>query len=154
MVKTFLLPQVIDDGRLDAILKLISLAKSYSHEKKKLTLDWSKTKALSPAGYAIMSCVFDFLVEQKTETKNIKMSKKLLDIAVVSNLKNIQNFTSLPAPNINNTENPNLIVRGVEGGINTLFTERLDEKFSDKISEDILYAGKLIINELMQNSHD
>lgn len=148
------LPSVIDDGRIDTILKLINLAKSYPNEKKALTLDWSKTQALSPAGIAIMACVFDFMVEQKTEIKNIKISKKLLNIPVVSNFKNIKNFQTLPKPDINNIEDPNLIVKGIEGGINTLFTERLDEKFSDKISEDILYAGKLIINELMQNSHD
>ena len=154
MGNILLLPEVIDDGRIDTILKLIHLAKIYSNEKKELKLDWSKTKTLSPAGYAIMACVFDFLVEQKTAIKNRGISKKLLDIPVVSNFKNIKNFTTLPSPDINNIENISLMVKGVEGGINTLFTERLDEKFSGKVSEDILYAGKLIINELMQNSQD
>ncbi|MBI5299805.1 MAG: hypothetical protein HY877_05885 [Deltaproteobacteria bacterium] len=154
MGNILLLPEVIDDGRIDTILKLIHFAKIYSNEKKELTLDWSKTKTLSPAGYAIMACVFDFLVEQKTAIKNRRISKKLLDIPVISNFKNIKNFTTLSNPDINNIENISLMVKGVEGGINTLFTERLDEIFSDKISEDILYASKLIINELMQNSQD
>lgn len=154
MRNILLLPEVIDDGRIDVILKLINLAKTYSCEKKELKLDWSKTRTLSPAGIAIMACVFDFLVEQRTTIKNVNISKKLLDIPVVLNFKNIKNFVALPKPDVNNFENHVLIVKGIENGINTLFTERLDEKFSNKILEDVLYAGKLIINELMQNSMD
>lgn len=154
MISTFKLPSVIDDGRLDLILKLINAAKLHHDLKDEIIMDWSKCSAVSPAGQAILSCLFDILIEQGNRVKNINISKSLSSLPAVKNLKAIYKHHSLPNPNIGNNEGPSILIRGVAGGIDTLITERINEIFYGKIPENILYATSLIINELMQNSAD
>ena len=154
MSKLLKFPAVIGDGRIDIFLKLLSLAKTPSARKKTIRLDWSKSQEISPAGFAILSTLFDCLIEQKIEVKNINQSKKFRDIPVVQNFKNITSFAALPKPDIHNMETPTLVMRGADGKIEPLFSECLDNKFSGKLSDDLLYAGRLILNELMQNSVD
>lgn len=154
MKHKFTLPSVIDDGRIDSFLKLINVAKSGHGEGLEIELDWSKTVSISPAGYAVLASVFDIMVEQKTVVTNKNISAGIMGLPVVANINKISSFGSLPRPDINNFENKTMIVRGVEGGINTMFTERLTEKFAQNISGDLLYSSTLIVNELMQNSAD
>lgn len=152
MTTNVLLPNIISDGRLDAYLRLINLIKS--EPNREISLDWSRSVAVSPAGLAILSCIFDSLIEQKIDVRNKNIPEQFQKFAPISDLKDIAKFQDLPEPAIHNIDDTDVILRGISGTINTLFTERLYEKFSNKVSEDILYAASLIINELMQNSVD
>ena len=72
-----LLPQEISDGRLDAILEIFSLIKSEKKNKKPLQLDWTKVKKITPAGYAILACLFDTVVEQKAKITHWQFDEQL-----------------------------------------------------------------------------
>lgn len=148
------LPQTIDDGRLDNILFLLNESKRVGNTHEKIIIDWGNTSTISPAGYAILCCVFDSLIEQRNNIKNLNIPKALASNTLVRNFNGIHRFNTLPKPNINNFENSDTIVHGNSTSIDLLFYEHLEARFARFLSEDLLFACKLIINELMQNTID
>lgn len=148
------LPQTIDDGRLDKILFLLDESKHLGHTDKDIVIDWSKTGSISPAGYAILCCAFDTLVEQRNKVRNIRIPKSLKDNPLIRNFIDIQRFNALPKPSVHNVERSNIIVHGNSTSIDLMFYEHIEARFARMLSEDLLYACKLIINELMQNTVD
>lgn len=148
------LPQNIDDGRLDTILFLLSESKRLGDSPEEIILDWKKTTAVSPAGYAILACVFDTLIEQRNEVRNVNMSGSLANNPLIRNIGDISRFNELPKPSIQSFENRDTIVRGNATSMDVLFREHFEAKFASFLSEDILYACSLIANELMQNTVD
>ena len=148
------LPRIIDDGRLDSILLLLDESKRLGNTDEEIIIDWSKTLAISPAGYAILGCVFDSLIEQRNNVNNLNIPKSLKNNPLISNFVGIRRFNALPKPDIHNVEDSDTIVRGNSTSIDLLFYEHLEARFAHMLSEDLLYACKLIINELMQNTVD
>lgn len=146
------LPQCIDDGRIDLILKILGLSKQYG--SKPLRFRWSKTESISPAGLGILCCLSDTFIEQGNKVTHIRVSKKLKTLTPVHCLLASGRFRTLPAPDVYNYEDKTTILRGITNAIDSSFVERLQEKFSNFLSEDLLYASTLILNELMQNSVD
>jgi ABC-type transporter Mla MlaB component/anti-sigma regulatory factor (Ser/Thr protein kinase) len=153
MVKVFSLPMVIDDGRLDWAISLLNESRSISNTREEIRLNWSSVKEISPAGMAILSCLFDTFLEQKNRIICVSVPKKFKQIPVVNNLTNIKNFDALPLPNIQNFENADLILKG-NIAIDVLFQERFKEKFAETLTDDLIYDCLLILNELMQNTCD
>lgn len=151
MAVTVALPAVIGDGRIDLLLKLIGCARN---SRVEINLDWSKTTQISPAGLAILACLFDTFVEQKTKVENIHVPKAFRRFPIVDHLLGIHKYPFLPRPDIHDFEDQEMIVRGYPAAINPLFAERVDEKFSGDLSADVRYFVRLVINELMQNSVD
>ena len=72
---------------------------------------------------------------------------------MIKNFTNIKNYSSLSHPSIQNIDDSNLILRG-EMTIDVLFQERLGEKFSSILGDELMYDCFLILNELMQNAKD
>ncbi|PIU55542.1 MAG: hypothetical protein COS89_07110 [Deltaproteobacteria bacterium CG07_land_8_20_14_0_80_38_7] len=148
-----ILPAIISDGRLDTILGLLSAVRDDSF-KTHLILDWSNVKEISPAGFAILACVFDSLVEQGCTVTSKKIKKELKEIPVIKNFIHINEFKNLPPPNIHSFENNKIILRGNTTLVDIFFQEYVKNKFSFILSDDLIYSVNLISNELMQNSVD
>ncbi len=143
-------PEVIDDGRLDWVLNLLNEAQG-CHT---VSLDWSKTKELSPAGYAILCCLNDFFVEQKNRVQHLHLPRKLTRFPVVRTMKNVNSFEALPEPSWYNYEDRYTVVRGNGTSFDVFFREYLEGKFAHLLGEELLYTCLMIANELMQNSVD
>ena len=152
-MSTILLPQTIGDGRIDIFLKLLRLSQGASKENE-ICLDWRRTLHITPAGEAVLAVLFDTFLEQKTKIKNINILKKLSRLPVVKNLLKVGQFKELPNPGIHDFETTERILKGATNSIELSFTESLREKFFDTLSEELLFACTLTINELMQNSVD
>ncbi len=149
-----LLPQVISDGRLDAVLEIFSLIKLEKKNKKPLQLDWTKVKQITPAGYAILACLFDTAVEQKAKIRNLRIKKIFKSGSVIQNLDKISEFKGLPKPSIHNFENSETLLEGHELSVHPDFMDRVEWKFKGLLSEDLVFSSRLIINELMVNCID
>jgi anti-sigma regulatory factor (Ser/Thr protein kinase) len=148
------LPQTIDDGRLDNILLLLDESKRLGNTDEEIIIDWGKTSTISPAGYAILCCVFDSLIEQRNKVRNLNIPTPLKKNPLVHNFDGIRRFSTLPQPDINNIEEVDLIVRGNSTSIDLPFHEHVEARFSHIIPSDLLYDCRLITNELMQNTVD
>lgn len=153
MKATFLFPQIIGDGRVDIFLKWIFLAKQHGRNLQ-LKLDWSKVSFISPAGFAVLACLFDTLIEQKARIFSVHVPKKLREFPAVNHLIHPGRFSILPPATLQNFENGAILLAGRQNAIDPLFSERLHEKFSLRLSGDLIYAAVLTLNELMQNSVD
>lgn len=146
------LPQCIDDGRIDLILKILNLSKKCG--SRPLRFDWSKTKSVSPAGLGILCCLSDTFIEQGNKVIHKHISKKLKGLPPVQSLLASNRFRALPPPDTYNYEDKTMMLKGLGDACDTFFVERVQEKFSRLLSGDSLYAAALILNELMQNSVD
>lgn len=143
------LPETIDDGRLDWALTLLARSKT----DREIRLDWRKTLEISPAGTAILCCLFDTFVEQGCQVRCVFVPKRFRQLPVVRNLIEVRDFSALPAPEIQDVETKDLLLRG-RSTVDVLFAERLHEKFAHLLDEDLEYDCCLILNELMQNAAD
>lgn len=152
MTTTVALPTIIDDGRLDWALALLSQSRT-TEKKTPFRLDWRSVTDVSPAGEAILCCLFDSFVEQRNRVQCIHVPKRFHTTPVVTHLMHRSNFSHLPAPNIQNHETEHAILRG-STTVDLLFTERFQEKFSTDLEPDLVYDCLLILNELMQNTVD
>lgn len=148
------LPISIGDGRVDVFLKWLSLAKACANGAKEFVLDWSKVASISPAGFAILACLFDTFVEQENRVVNIRVPKRFKDLPVVHNLRHVKKYSALPPPALHNFESLTMLLRGETNAIDPAFIERIGEVFSAQLGEDLLYSCTLILNELMQNCVD
>ncbi len=146
-----LLPSSVDDGRIDWAIALINKIVTAGAARKEFKLDWRKVANISPAGLAILACIFDTVVEQRARIKNVFIPKRFKGIPVVKNIQ--RTFPSLPSPSINNYESKDMLFKG-NTSLDVLFRERLEEKFSDILPEELVYDVHLILNELMQNTVD
>lgn len=153
MTKNITLPKVIDDGRLDWALSLLNESRRIANTREEIKLNWRSVKSISPAGFAILSCLFDTFVEQKNLIKFVFVSKKFKHIPIINNLINIKNFNALPSPNIQNYENDEMFLKG-NIAIDVLYQDLFKEKFSHILSDELIYDCLLILNELMQNTYD
>lgn len=147
----FHLPTKIDDGRLDWALEL--LERSRSAGKKPLRLNWRKVISISPAGMAILACLFDTFVEQGNRVKCTFVAKRFKDIPTISNMMKIADFRALPQSDANSFEDDAMILRG-RTSLDPLFAEGFREKFAKVAGEEISYDCSLILSELMQNTVD
>lgn len=145
------LPATIDDGRLDWALDL--LERSRSAGKAPLRLNWRKVKSISPAGMAVLACLFDTFVEQGNRINCVFVARRFKDIPVIRNTMRIAEFHALPQPDANSFEDDAMILRG-RTSLDTLFVERFREKFAKAAGEEISYDCSLILSELMQNTVD
>ncbi|MFH1223756.1 MAG: hypothetical protein V1647_05385, partial [Pseudomonadota bacterium] len=73
-----LMPTIISDKRLDGILKILHLIKNHTP----LRINWSRTTKISPAGYAILSCLFDSIIENHGYVENKKIKKDIKHLPV------------------------------------------------------------------------
>jgi ABC-type transporter Mla MlaB component/anti-sigma regulatory factor (Ser/Thr protein kinase) len=147
------LPVSIDDGRLDWALHLLSESRNYRSKHDVIRLNWKKVSEVSPAGHAILCCLFDTFIEQHNRIKNVAIPKQLRAIPVVANLKALDTFKRLPSPGVQNVETPTLLLRG-HITLDVLFREAFEAKFATLLSPDLLYDCLLVLNELMQNTVD
>ncbi|MFA4972083.1 MAG: hypothetical protein WC683_05685 [bacterium] len=145
------LPNHIDDGRLDWALDL--LESSRSAKKKYLRLNWKDVKSISPAGMAILCCLFDAFIEQSNRIDCLFVPKHLREIPVIRNMIRISEFSTLPPPEANSFEDASMILRG-RTSLDPLFAERFREKFAKVAGDELSYDCTLILNELMQNTVD
>lgn len=152
MASLIALPQCIDDGRIDLILKILGLSKKQGSNP--LRFRWSKTESVSPAGLGILCCLLDTFIEQGNTVTHIKVGKKLKALTPVRHLLASGRLQTLPPPDTYNYEDETTILRGITNAIDPSFVERVQEKFFHLLSEDLRYASALILNELMQNSVD
>lgn len=153
-METLFLPKTIGDGRLDTVLMLFARLKEKKGKKLILGLNWSRTQFITPAGFAILACLFDKAVEQRVWFTNISLKKSFADVPVLKNLDRVQDFSLLPSPKIHNFENKDCLLEGTETGFNLSFIERIQNKFGEFLSEELFYSCQLIIHELMVNCVD
>lgn len=154
MSTTITMPQIIDDGRLDTILFILHESRRLGNRADKIILDWKETISLSPAGHAILCCLFDSFIEQRNDIQLSNINKKLKSIAILHNLAKLTTFNCLPDPKIQGCTRTNMILRGNGTSIDIAFQEYLKETFGHHLTDDQLYACTHISNELMQNTVD
>lgn len=150
-MQTVTLPQSISDGRLDTVLKIFFLLKG---KAKKMRLDWSRVSAISPAGYAILACLFDTVIEQHGSLRHLRIKKKFKTLPVIQNLLRAGEFQTLPDPGLHNFQSQDLIFEGSDLKVNLSFMDRVDAAFNSILSEDMRFSCRLILNELMINCID
>ncbi len=147
------LPNNLGYGRLDTLLKVFFEVKK-SKKKNPICLNWTNVQKISPAGYGIIACLFDYAVERGVKIDNVFLKKDLKTIPVIKNISEISQYKRLPKPIIHNFESKELILQGQENALNTAFIQRFEEKYESLLGEDLTYSCQLILNELMQNSLD
>ena len=153
MILNKTLPTTIDDGRLDWAIRLLSESRSYSGKGDLIRMNWRNVSEISPAGQAILCCLFDTFIEQKTMVKNLYIPRRFKTIPIVTNLKKIDEFKRLPNPTIQDFETQDLILKG-RTTLDILLRESFEEKFKHVLSPDLIYDCLLVLNELMQNTVD
>ena len=142
------LPKTIDDGRTELILRLFEEIKT---TKGLIILNWKNVSEISPAGFAILACLFDSIIEKKIKLKNILIKKELLKYPIIRNLMELKRYKTLPNPEINNYDDQNKILRGAK----TLDITLIDSVIlgcGRELSDDLRFSCRLITNELMQNA--
>lgn len=152
-----LLPKHIGYGRLDALLAIFAHIRANRATVKKgqlLQLDWQRVERVSPAGYAILACLFDTAFEHQYILVNKGMSKQLKTIPVIQNLGGLKDFKRFPKPSLHNQQLEESILCGNESLLNLSFIEDFERRFGSYLSEDLAFSCRLILNELMQNSVD
>lgn len=151
---TIQLPSVIEDGRLDTILKIFSIVKS--SEGRMLRLDWTSVTKILPAGQAILACLYDQIVEQGVFIENLHVKKRLKQMPVIHSLLDLKKKRSLvlPKPSLHDCYDSKNILSGAESAIHLSFMEHVCAGYGLDLSEDMLFSLRLISNELMQNSVD
>jgi len=144
------LPQLIDDGRIDNILELLNLVRS---KDTSFILDFSEVKEISAAGLAILNCISDSIIEHK---RKVVVKNLLLSSSLNNHIKNLFNYQSNQMLSMAQMayEDENNIVSGAINSLDPSFPDRIDNKFQNILSEDQLWYVRLIMNELMQNSLD
>lgn len=150
--ETIVMPSEISDGRVDALIKALDLIKS--PHVKKIHFNWYRTQTITPAGYAILACLFDSAVEQQTVLTHRFLKKHLQQNQVVQNLLKLSDFDILPPPQIHEFIGEHFILGSGEKGINIHFIENFHSIFESLLSDNLLFSCQLILNELMQNCAD
>ncbi len=153
-MKEVFLPMEVGDGRLDGILELFHLVRGDPASTSDLCLNWSRVEQITPAGFAIMACFFDSVLEQKCKLKNVFVKKKFKSIPVVRNLLNCGKYKSLPKPEIHDVSSHDHMLCGREFSVDPYFMDRVEAGCGKVLSSKLSFSCRLIVNELMQNSVD
>jgi anti-sigma regulatory factor (Ser/Thr protein kinase) len=148
-VLTLKLPSEIGDRRVDTLMRALSLFED--PVVKEVHLNWQRVTMITPAGFAILACLFDCAVEQKKILKNTFVKKKLQQNPVVQNLLRQADFSILPQPKIHAFASAVVVLDGGESAINITFVENMLSFFASQLSEDLQFSCQLAVNELMQN---
>lgn len=143
------MPKILDDGRLDTIIEILENIRL----KKNIELSFKNTVAISPAGHAIISTIFDVACEHNIEIKllDIKHHINKNIIQYSQNEKPLKGFKEISQLGL---DDKNQIIYGKVSSIAPEFIQKLNQKFSNTLSEDDLFDVSLILNELMQNAVD
>lgn len=153
-IEKILLPRVVSDGRVDTLLKIFSVLTLDPQNRPNLILNWTRTDKVSPAGLAILACLSDTVIEQRARLKNVYVKKKLSNLSVIQTLIHSQDFKRLPDPKLYNTQTADAILQGLEFRLMPDFMDQVSWKFKKHLTEDVTYACRLLLNELMINSAD
>lgn len=147
-----ILGKEISDGRLDTVLAVLN---SISDNKdKELVLNFSKTEKISPAGFAILACLFDYSIEQNCSINVINLDAQFTNFKVIKNLLGQFSYCKLPDVRIHDSDGDQFILRGRGPHIAGDLVNELENFYQSKISEDLMFSLQLLTNELMLNSVD
>lgn len=147
------LPSEISDSRLDTLLKLLHLIQS-PDKNRTIRLNWTRVTEISPAGHAVLACVFDAAVEADRKLESVFIKKKWRETLSVQNLSRVAEFSRLPKPTLHDVLGDDFVLASGETALNICFMENVKTKYREVLSEDLAYSCQLICNELMQNSVD
>ena len=153
----WVLPAEISDGRLDSLLELFAFLQQATEGEKagrSVRLNWTKTQKISPAGAAILACLFDVAVEQGKYPESVFIKKRLKEIPVVTNLAAVRDYRELPKPMIHDHTRIDSLLGSGETKLNLDFVERVETRFGPILTEDQMFGVRLILNELIQNTVD
>ena len=147
------LPKTIGYRRLDPILRILWQLRVEA--SKLLRINWSRVEEIAPAGTAILACLYDVIAEQRARVEHVFVKRCLKSVPVVRNLMAMKSgMMRLPLPNIHDQYSEDCVLAGRQGGLDPLFSDRVEEVFGDILGEELAYSCRLILNELMQNSVD
>ena len=141
------LPGEIGDGRVDLILRIFKEIKN----NKNLILDWKRVQAISPAGFAILACLFDSIIENDVGVENVFVKKELKKYPVIKNILELKQYKKLPDPGIHNYYDENGILQGCKT-FDIEFINNVLTGCGSDLSEEMTFSYRLISNELMQNT--
>lgn len=144
------MPEIIADQRMDTIIELFY---AFKYEKT-LVIDFSRTRFVSPAGYAILACLYDRVVEQKTKIKIRKIKRVIKKLPIVEKIIHHAQVDTLSQTETLDYESDTLIFTCNSQALNPLFPEKLVNKFNNILNDDVRFDIQLIMNELMQNTVD
>lgn len=151
--KDFLLPEKIEDGRLDAIIALFSEVRS--NQKIRYSLNFENTKTITSAGHALLMCLSDSIREHGVASKAHSFDQNLISSHVflrkILTHSNSQTFEKIDQMKV---ESEYMIVMGVEDSLSPFFLDEIDRKFETHINETNRWYIRFILNELMQNAKD
>jgi len=146
------LPKSIGYGRLDGLIDLFDQVRG--ERLKKLRFNWSRTESIAPAGFAILACLFDTVIEQKIKIENVFVKQNLKLLKPVQNLIEMENFSKLPDPSFHDFQTASILLNGNINKINSSFSGNMQSQFQSRLSEDTAYFSQLILNELIVNAVD
>ncbi|MEI8347525.1 MAG: hypothetical protein WCG27_08655 [Pseudomonadota bacterium] len=147
------MPQIINDGRIDYLLKIIEFIKKTP--RKEIIFDFVNNQKIEIAGLAILDCLSDLLHEHHIASKIMGMNKKNGQHQFMAKILSTSNKHSalLPVREMS-FKKSDCILWGFEQGLSPLLMDEMDDHFKNKISEKNRWYIRFILNELMQNAVD
>lgn len=141
----------IGDGRLDNLIELFNWVTT--NPRAELRLNFESVEQIDSCGYAVLNCLSDVIREQKIKSEIHSLIGDIEKDYLRKILTNNGSSFLFPMDQLV-LENDELLVKGVEQAIDPFFPDLLDKKFGKRLGEETSWNVRLILNELMQNSHD
>lgn len=149
-MKAILLGQELGDGRVDSFLKIFSSLRDTGD----LTVHCQRLKRITPAGLAMLACLYDFVVEQKVKLTFTGIPKAFRTLPVLNNLEKNVSLERLPNASFHDYIGTYGSLLGRGPSISGDMASLLHQNFSNLLSDSLLFHAQLLTNELMINSVD
>lgn len=149
------LPTLIPDPTLIHVLKIFGSIYEDRHEDSPWRWDWSTVTAIAPAGFAVLACLYDKVIEHKVRIKTCAQigSKKLAVLPPVANFNRVADFT-LPKPDIHFFRDKMALLSGGERSHRLDFVDALRLNWPKHFDDDRDFDCRLLVNEFVQNCID
>lgn len=144
------LPMELGDGRLDGLLRLFATIS----RARALVVDWTRVSTITPAGQAILACLADHAIEQGCTLEMIHVPRFAVGLPAVKLISAEHRSTALAHPDRYNIRSKEVILAGGASALLPTFPDAVDEIFAEQVSEESLFAARIILNELMMNAVD
>lgn len=153
-MQEILLPHSLGEGRIDTIIQLFHIVKS-NHSLK---VDWSRVREITPAGWGILACLWDRVLEQKIKWKHSGLRSKLRQHPLLKRLWSLPARSAMPEPSFYNFEEEHAVLVGLSNTLLPSFMDQVEEWFGQVhgklLDGDLAFSCRLILNELMVNAVD
>lgn len=150
----FTLPQSIGHSHLNKIIELFQILK----KGESLQIDWSPVQEITPAGWGILACLWDRVLEQRVSWKHRGLSRRLHKHPLLQKLFKLPARAALPDPGFYNFQDSQTMLVGLAGQFLPNFMDEVELWFGQihkrSLDPDLAFSCRLTLNELMVNAID